>query len=84
MSKDKKNNLYLIAEPHIVKRYCLVLKEREDELDSIEKVIEFLENNDQTNVTEVCRSLTGEDAYAFAKTEKDLCVIIKETPEVTE
>lgn len=84
MSKDKKNNLYLIAEPHIAKRYCLALKEREDELDNIEKVIEFLESNGWINVTEVYQSLTGEDAYALAKTEKDLRVIIQETLEVAE
>lgn len=34
--------------------------------------------------TEVYEFLTGEDDYVFTKTEKDLRVIIKETPEVTE
>lgn len=35
-------------------------------------------------MTEVYEFLIGEDDYVFAKTEKDLRVIIKETPEVDE
>ena len=44
----------------------------------------LLENNGYINMTEVYEFLTGEDDYVFTKPEKDLRVIIKETPEVDE
>lgn len=49
-----------------------------------EELIMLLENNGYINMTEVYEFLTGEDDYVFTKTEKDLRVIIKETPEVDE
>lgn len=82
MSKDKNKNLYLIADPEIANSdYSKIM---ENGFRNHEELIMLLENNGYINMTEVYEFLTGEDDYVFTKTEKDLRVIIKETPEVAE
>lgn len=80
MSKDKNKTLYLIADPEIANAdYSKIM---ENGFRNHEELIMLLENNGYINMTEVYEFLTGEDDYVFTKTEKDLRVIIKETPEV--
>lgn len=82
MSKDKNKTLYLIADPEIANAdYSKIM---ENGFSNHEELIALLENNGYVNMTEVYEFLTGEDDYVFTKTEKDLRVIIKETPEVAE
>lgn len=82
MSKDKNKTLYLIADPEIANAdYSKIM---ENGFRNHEELIMLLENNGYVNMTEVYEFLTGEDDYVFTKFEKDLRVIIKETPEVTE
>lgn len=80
MSKDKNKTLYLIADPEIANADSS--KIMENGFRNHEELIMLLENNGYINMTEVYEFLTGEDDYVFTKTEKDLRVIIKETPEV--
>lgn len=80
MSTDKNKNLYLIADPEIANADYAKIEEHG--FRNHEELITLLENNGYINMTEVYEFLTGEDAYAFAKPEKDLRVVIKETPEV--
>lgn len=80
MSKDTNKNLYLISDPEIVNAdYSKIM---ENGFRNHEELIMLLENNGYVNMTEVYEFLTGEDDYVFTKTEKDLRVVIKETPEV--
>lgn len=82
MSKDKNKTLYLIADPEIINAdYSKIM---ENGFRNHEELIMLLENNGYINMTEIYEFLTGEDDYVFTKTEKDLRVIIKETPEVDE
>lgn len=82
ISKDKNKTLYLIADPEIANAdYSKIM---ENGFRNHEELIMFLENSGYINMTEVYEFLTGEDDYVFTKTEKDLRVIIKETPEVDE
>ena len=80
MNKDTNKNLYLIAKPEIAN--ADYSKIQEHGFRNHEELIALLENNGYINMTEVYEFLTGEDDYVFTKTEKDLHVIIKETPEV--
>lgn len=82
MSKDKNKTLYLIADPEIANADSS--KIMENGFRNHEELIMLLENNGYINMTEVYEFLTGKDDYVFTKTEKDLRVIIKETPEVDE
>lgn len=80
MSKDKNKTLYLISDPEIANAdYSKIM---ENGFRNHEELIALLENNGYINMTEVYEFLTGEDDYVFTKTEKDLRVTIKETPEV--
>lgn len=80
MNKDKNKTLYLIADPEIANEdYSKIM---ENGFRNHEELIMLLENNGYVNMTEVYEFLTGEDDYVFTKFEKDLRVIIKETPEV--
>jgi len=82
MSKDKNKTLYLIADPEIANAdYSKIM---ENGFRNHEELIMLLKNNGYINMTEVYEFLAGEDDYVFTKTEKDLRVIIKETPEVDE
>lgn len=82
MSKDKNKTLYLIADSEIANAdYSKIM---ENGFRNHEELIMLLENNGYINMTEVYEFLTGEDDYVFTKPEKDLRVIIKETPEVDE
>lgn len=82
MNKDKNKTLYLIADPEIANADYSKIKE--NVFRNHEELIMLLENNGYINMTEVYEFLTGEDDYVFTKSEKDLRVIIKETPEVDE
>lgn len=76
MSKDKKNNLYLIADPEIAN--ADYSKIQENGFHNHEELIILLDNNGYINMTEVYEFLTGEeDDYFFVKSEKDLRVVIK-------
>ena len=75
MSKGKKNNLYLIADPEIAN--ADYSKIQENGFHNHEELIILLENNGYINMTEVYEFLTGEDDYVFVKSEKDLRVVIK-------
>lgn len=82
MSKDKNKTLYLIADSEIANAdYSKIM---ENGFRNHEELIMLLENDGYINMTEVYEFLTGEDDYVFTKPEKDLRVIIKETPEVDE
>lgn len=80
MGKDKNKTLYLIADPEIAS--ADYSKIQENGFRNHEELIMLLENNGYINMTELYEFLTGEDDYVFTKAEKDLRVIIKETPEV--
>lgn len=71
MSDNKRKNLYLIAKHHIAQECYSKLEEKANEFNSIDEVIEFLENSGWNNVTEVYEFLMGEDAYAFTKMDKE-------------
>lgn len=71
MSDNKRKKLYLIAKHHIAQEGYSALEEKANEFNSIDEVIEFLENSGWNNVTEVYEFLMGEDAYAFTKMDKE-------------
>ena len=69
--------MYLIAKHHIAQEGYSALEEKANEFNSIDEVIELLENSGWNNVTEVYEFLMGEDAYAFTKMDKEELEVVK-------